>query len=140
MKNKRCIKYRQLFFIIKKNDKKHKASTETFQPILKEKLFINADCNISDFIGAIVRFTVSRSKREFNQNNAELERFLAIIEKHEIEGYDRKKFFKEEKMNFYDDNKLYIYKSNKPKDWTELMAINDANEEIEAFFQALRST
>jgi len=112
--------------------------TETFQSLLKEELFINADWNISDFIGAMVRFTISRNKREFNKDNKELERFIPIIEKHEIEGYDRKKFFTEEKMKFYDNSRFYIYKSNKPKDWTELMAINDANEEIEAFFQTLR--
>lgn len=112
---------------------------ETFQPLLKEELFINADANISDFIGAMVRFTVSKNKREFNKDKAELEKFIPIIEKHEIEGYDRKKFFKEEKMRFYDNNKFYIYKSNKLKDWTELMAISDANEEIKLFFQTLRS-
>jgi len=112
---------------------------ETFQPLIREGLFINADENISDFIGAMVKFTVSTSKRPFNQDNAELERFIPVIEKHEIEGYNRERFFKEEKIKFYDDNKLYMYKSNKPKDWTRFVAIKDANEEIELFFQTLRN-
>ena len=47
------------------------------------------------------------------------------------------KFFKEEKTKFYENNQLWIYKSRNPKDWTALMAINDANEEIKEFFQAM---
>jgi len=110
---------------------------ETFKPLLQEGLAVNADWNISDFFGTLVRFTVSTVKRPMNDNNAELVRFISIIEKQEIEGYDRKKLFNEEKIKFYDADQLYIYKSNKRKDWTGLMAIKDANEEIGEFLSKL---
>ncbi len=110
---------------------------DTFKPVIKEGLFINSDWNISDFFGTMVRFTISETRRSKNVDNKELKRFIHFIEKHEIKGYDRKKVFKEEKIKFYDGDKLYIYKSNKPNDWTRLMAIKDASEEVELFFQKM---
>jgi hypothetical protein len=113
----------------------------TFQPLIEEELFINADWNIdTDFVGAMVKFTISKEKRLFNQDKSELIRFLPLIEKYEVEGYTRRKFFEEEKIKFYDDKKLFIYKSNQSKDWTQFMAIEDANEEVELFFHRLRTT
>jgi hypothetical protein len=124
------ISYREIFAYCEEFER-------IFKPFLKEKLLLNADCEISDFIGVIVRFTVSTEKRQFNANNRELKSFLKIIERNKIKEYTRKKYFKEEKIKFYDNNQLWIYKSRNPKDWTALMAINDANEEIKVFFEAV---
>ena len=65
-------------------------------------------------------------------------KFIYLIEKHEIKDYDRKNIFKEDKIKFYDGDKLYIYKSNRVRDWTEYMAINDANEEIKEYILTLK--
>jgi len=75
----------------------------------------------------MAKFTISKVKRAINSDNKDLEKFTPLIERQEI---DRKRIFKEERIKIYDDNKLYIYKSNKPKDWTKLMAIKDVKEEI----------
>jgi len=114
-----------------------KEFVESFKPFIKDEFYINANWNISDFFGAIVRFAISESKIRMGPDKEKLKKFISIIEKHEIEGYDRRKVFKEEKIKFYDNDKLYIYKSNKPNDWTKLMAIKDANEEIGLFFRKL---
>lgn len=110
---------------------------ETLRPVIKDELCLIPNWNISDFFGTMVRFTIAKTREQFDYDNRELERFISLIEKHEIEEYDRKRVFMEEKLKFYDDKRLYIYKSNRPKDWTRLMAINDANEEIGLFFQKL---
>lgn len=105
---------------------------DTFKPFIKEEFFLNAEWGTSKFFGTMTKFTISKNKNLLLYNK-KLEGFVHIIEKQEI-GYDIKNIFKEEKIKFYDNDELYVYKSNKPKDWTKFMAIKDANEEIALFF------
>lgn len=108
---------------------------DTFKPFIKEELFLNPKWGTSEFFGTIVKFGISEYRTPICYDK-ELERFVHIIENQEIE-YGRKDVFKERKIKFYDDDELYIYKSNKLKDWTEFMAIRDANEELGIFFQKI---
>lgn len=108
---------------------------DTFNPFIKEEFFLNPEWGTSEFFGTMVRFSVSEEEKPL-QYNKELERFFHIIENQKIE-YEKKDIFKEKKIKFYDNNELYIYKSNKFKDWTEFMAIKDANEELHEHFRRL---
>jgi hypothetical protein len=112
-----------------------KEFSETFSPFLKENLFISAAYFISDFFGTMIRFTMSKNRQQTISKDDSLEPFIFLIKQKEVEKFDTTKIFKEEKRSFYDDEKLYIYKSNRVKDWTPFMAIQDANEEIGLFFQ-----
>ena len=58
------------------------------------------------------------------------------MEKQGIEC-EKKDVFKEKEIRFYDTNALYIYRSNKLRDWTGFMAIKDANKELDMYFQNL---
>lgn len=107
---------------------------ETFKPFVKDDCQINAISEISDFFGAMVKFIITREIQEEFIDDKRLENFISIIEGYDINGYNRRMFFNEEKIKFYDGDIFYIYKSNKPKDWTKFMAIKDANEEIADFF------
>ncbi len=112
-----------------------KEFSETFHPFLKDELHINAAFYVSDFFGTMVEFTISKTKFKIVLSDERLKPFIRIIEQNQVRTYDRTKIFKEEKNTFYDAERLYIYKSNRPKDWTRFMAIKDANEEIGLFLQ-----
>ncbi len=108
---------------------------DTFKPFIKEEFFLNPEWGTSEFFGTIVKFAISENEVSLCYNG-ELERFVHIIESKELR-YKKKDVFKEKKIKFYDNDELYIYKSNKLKDWTEFMAIEDANGELSIFFQKL---
>jgi type I restriction-modification system DNA methylase subunit len=112
-----------------------KEFSETFHPFLKDDLCINAAFYVSDFFGTMVEFTISKTKCQIVLSDEKLKPFIRIIEQNQVRTYDRTRIFKEEKNTFYDAERLYIYKSNRPKDWTRFMAIKDANEEIGLFLQ-----
>jgi type I restriction-modification system DNA methylase subunit len=112
-----------------------KEFSETFHPFLKDDLCINAAFYISDFFGTMVQFTISETKCQIVSSDEKLKPFIRIIEQNQVKTYDRTRIFKEEKSTFYDAEKLYVYKSNRSKDWTRFMAIKDANEEIGLFLQ-----
>jgi len=108
---------------------------ETFHPFLRDELCINAAYYVSGFFGTMVEFTISKTKCKIVLSDERLKPFIHIIEQNQVRAYDRTKIFKEEKNAFYDAERLYIYKSNRPKDWTRFMAIKDANEEVGLFLQ-----
>lgn len=111
---------------------------DTIIPFIKDEISIDHNYEISDFFGTMVKFTIVENKRDtFIDNRGVIGNFISIIESQEINEYNRIRIFSEEKIKFYDGNKFYIYKSNKPKDWTNFMAIKDANEEISEFFHCL---
>lgn len=107
---------------------------DSFRPFI-EGLFLNAEWATSKLFGTMVRFSLSESENPF-QYNKKLEQFVKIIETYRKE-YTKEDIFKEKTMKFYDDSQLYIYKSNKLRDWTEFMAIVDANEELHKHFKIL---
>ena len=107
---------------------------DSFKPFIEE-LFLNAEWATSKLFGTMVRFSLSESERPF-QYNKELEQFIKIIETYR-KDCTKEDIFKEKTIKFYDDDQLYIYKSNKLRDWTEFMAIVDANEELHKHFKML---
>ncbi len=108
-----------------------------FNPFLKENLTMRCEMAISPFFGAMIEFIISKTKDVASQK-FELNDFLLSIDKYKLTEFEKDNIFKEKNLKFYEDEKLYIYKSNKIKDWTKLKAINDANEEISMFFSKLR--
>ena len=105
---------------------------DTFQSFIKEGYVLNPEWATSEFFGTLVRFSASEDDIPL-QYNKELEQFMRIIGR----KFERKDIFKEKKIRFYRNNDLYFYKSNKLKDWTEFMAIKDANEELHLLLQKL---
>jgi type I restriction-modification system DNA methylase subunit len=110
----------------------------TFQPFLKQDLIMNARWNVSDFFGAIVEFSISNTKLPFKPNDKELERHSLIIDKEKVTPCDNKGVPREDKVVIYNQNRLLIYKANKPSNWTKFMALQDANNEIGLFLQNLQ--
>ncbi len=105
---------------------------DTFQSFIKEGYVMNSEWATSEFFGTLVRFSTSEDDIPL-QYNKELEQFVRVIGRE----FERKDIFKEKKIKFYRNNNLYIYKSSKFKDWTEFMAMKDANEELHLLFQKL---
>jgi len=108
---------------------------DTFDPFIEGEFFLNPEWATSESFGTMVRFSASKEENPLHYNR-ELERFVHIIENQKIE-FEKKDIFKEKKIKFYKNDVLYIYKSNKLKDWTEFMAIKDANEELRMHFREL---
>lgn len=102
---------------------------------VKKGFFLRPEWATSESFGTMVRITLSRTVIPL-QYNKELERFVHIMEKQGIEC-EKKDVFKEKEIRFCDNNALYIYRSNKLRDWTEFMAIKDANKELDMYFQNL---
>ena len=73
---------------------------------------------------------MSKKGRNPKFDSLELKKLTALIEKENID-YTNEDIFKEEKIRIYDDNNLYIYKSNQYKDWTQTKAINDVKDELD---------
>jgi hypothetical protein len=104
---------------------------DSLHPFVRNGFHLIAEWATSEFFGTIVKFSASKDNNPF-QYNKDLEQFIQIIEAHE--NVERKDIFKEKKIRFYGDNCIYIYKSNKLKDWTEFMAILDGNKELHLIF------
>lgn len=107
---------------------------DTFQSFIEEGFTLAPEWATSESFGTLIRFSVSEDKTPLHYNKS-LEQFVPLIERQK--KFERKDIFKEKKIRFYSNNNLYIYKSNKLRDWTEFMAIKDANEEIHLLFQKL---
>jgi hypothetical protein len=108
---------------------------DTFKPFIREELFLTSEWATIKTFGTMVRLSVSPREGPL-QYNRELEKFVLLIENKT--KCEKKDIFKEKKIKFYDNNQLYIYKSNKQRDWTEFMAIKDANEELHEYFRRLK--
>ena len=102
----------------------------SFDHFIKPGYLLNAECKKSEFIGALIKFTLSKKGRNPKFDSLELKKLTALIEKENID-YTNEDIFKEEKIRIYDDNNLYIYKSNQYKDWTQTKAINDVKDELD---------
>ncbi len=104
----------------------------TYQYFIKEGFTLTPEWATSEFFGTLVRFSTSEDDIPL-QYNKELEQFVRVIGR----KFERKDIFKEKKIRFYRNNDLYIYKSNKLRDWTEFMAMKDINKELHLLFQKL---
>lgn len=119
-------------YVTEKDMKKYCAEViDSLHPFVRDGVNLIAEWATSEFFGTMVKFSASKDDRPV-QYNKDLEQFIQIIESHT--KVERKDIFKEKKIRFYGNNSIYIYKSNKLKDWTEFMAILDGNKELHLIF------
>lgn len=111
-------------------EKYAKKFIEVFNDMLKEGKALNASYNISQNLGATVCFTIvdKENSSKVEQNNQY--EILHFIKKKQIQHAEVFKILNEDKVKIYDNEYLYIIKSNLFKDWTIRQAIKDAKEEI----------
>ena len=99
-------------------------------PFIEEGYFLNAEAHICKFIGSLVKFTFSKIKERTKfDESSDLKKLLWLIQYERIN--DIKKVLEEKQIRIYDENVLYLYKSNHPKDWTRTKALDDAKSELE---------
>jgi hypothetical protein len=55
-----------------------------------------------------------------------------------MQNADALNVLNEGKVKLYEENKIYIIKSNQFKDWTVRQAIKDAREEVNQFIKQLK--
>ena len=103
---------------------------DTLKFFVMEGYFLVAEWACSESLGIVVRFSGSQSEDPL-QYNEDLENLEVLQKKINCEKEETPS---EEKINFYDNDLLYIIKSNRKGNWTEFMAMKDANEELHAHF------
>jgi type I restriction-modification system DNA methylase subunit len=103
---------------------------EVFNDMLEEGKVLKALYKISQNLGAIVCFTIvdEENSSKVEQNNQY--EIFHFIKKKQIQHAEISKILNEDKVKIYDNEYLYIIKSNLFKDWTIRQAIKDAKEEI----------
>jgi hypothetical protein len=104
----------------------------SFKLFIKDNLYVNCSYAISDFFGTMVLIEISEENLPITENRS-IMNFIRILEKNNIKESKRNIFWGK-KIRFYDDKKLYIYKSNHPGDWTKFEAITDTKQELVDFF------
>ncbi|MCK4796131.1 MAG: N-6 DNA methylase, partial [Spirochaetes bacterium] len=110
---------------------------ESFNLVLEKKYYLNASYSIDNFYGAYVCFDIvdlSNIKEKIENQNSNIFKLINNDKKDELINWS---LFKMDKNKIYDNNKLYIIKSNYLKDWTKTEARKDASEEIGEFFKKL---
>ncbi|MCW4017987.1 MAG: N-6 DNA methylase [Candidatus Bathyarchaeota archaeon] len=112
-----------------------KEFSRTFSPFLKEGLAVESAFYIFDY-HSIVEFEIGADRtQKLPTYKIQLRDLILSIEVNDIETNS----MEETKKTFYEGEKLYIFKPNSLRYWTELVAINDANEEISLFFKKMRA-
>jgi len=92
---------------------------------------------ISANVGAVVCFTIVDEKDEQKQTEDKTLEILHFVKNKQITDADRNKILNEDKVKIYDNEFMYIIKSNLFKDWTVRQAIKDAKEEINLLLSKL---
>jgi hypothetical protein len=110
---------------------------DSFSPFMEEGYVLNAECYICDFLGSLVKFNFSNEKTENNFKSSDLKKLLGIIQYAKIEEIDQKNILQERKIRIYDNNLLYLYKSNHLKDWTRIEALDDVKRELGIIYKNL---
>ena len=78
----------------------------------------------------MVCFTIVDEKDEYKPTEDKTLEILHFVKNKQITGADRDKILNEDKVQIYDNEFMYIIKSNQFKDWTVRQAMKDAKEEI----------
>lgn len=104
---------------------------KTFNLIIKKgRKLVGLKYKISANIGAVVCFTiVDENETTKTEEDKSLE-ILHFVKNKQIQQVDISKILNEEKVKIYDNEFMYIVKSNLFKDWTVRQAIKDAKEEL----------
>lgn len=110
---------------------------ESFSLVLEKKYYINVVSSIVPCYGVYVCFeivNINNKKEKVEKQNSNIFNLINNNKKDEFINWS---LFKMDKKKIYDNNKLYIIKSNYLKDWTKTEARKDASEEIGEFFKKL---
>lgn len=117
--------------------KYYEAFRDTFSLLLSKENSLNASYHISSNMGAVICFSiVSNTEVTGPERNQNLE-ILNFVKSKQLRKSDSLKILFEEKVKIYDNDKFYIIKSNRFKDWTVRQAVRDAKEEMEQFINQL---
>jgi type I restriction-modification system DNA methylase subunit len=104
--------------------------SHVFALMLQKGKSMIATYKISATVGTIVCFTiVDENKIHHPQEDKNLE-ILNFVKRKQIEKSDISKILNEDKVKIYDNQFMYIIKSNLFKDWTIRQASKDAREEL----------
>ncbi len=117
---------------VKKQDiEKYTAKfSEIFENMLDEGSKMTATYKISQNVGVVVCFKiVDKAEAQTLEEDKNLE-ILHFVKRKQINNANRNKILNEDKVKIYDNEFMYIIKSNQFKDWTIRQAIKDAREEL----------
>ena len=109
----------------------------SFSPFIEKDYFLGAEGYICDFLGSLVKFRFLKKKEEGKLESSDLKKLLGIIQYQRIRDIGIGNILKEKELRMYDENVLYIYKSNHPKDWTRTKALDDVKREVGIIYQNL---
>lgn len=110
---------------------------DAFSPIIEVGSVLNPECYICDFLGSLVKFKFSNKRTGIKFESSDLKKLLGIIQYARIEKIDQKNILEEKKIRIYDNNILYLYKSNHLKDWTRIEALDDVKREFGIIYEKL---
>ena len=109
--------------------------------VLRDDKFLNATAFCSRTIGAGITFTIvdvsAAADEVIVTPETNLAKIIRHIAKRDLEQSKKISLIKQEKLKLYDRDFFTIIKSNHYSDWTQSVAIEDANEEIELFLKQL---
>lgn len=88
-------------------------------------------------MGAVICFAIVSNKEATEPERNPNFEILNFVKSKQLRKSDSLKILFEEKVKIYDNDKFYIIKSNRFKDWTVRQAIRDAKEEMELFINQL---
>jgi len=118
---------------------------DSFNLFIEKGYFLNAQFYICKFLGSLVKFEFSKEQKETKPEYSDLKetkpeysdlkRLVGIILHEKIS--DIKNVLKEKEERLYDNNVLYLYKSNHLKDWTRTKALDDVKREVGIIFENL---
>lgn len=111
---------------------------EGITPFIEKGYYLNAEAYICNFLGSLVKFNFEKNKQRMRiDESSELKKLLGIIQYQRIRDIGIGNILKEKELRMYDENVLYIYKSNHPKDWTRTKALDDVKREVGIIYQNL---
>ena len=103
---------------------------KSFNLMLEKGKKLVGKYNISANVGAVVGFTIVDENDEYSPKEDKTLEILHFVKKKQITQAERDKILNEDKVKIYDNEFMYIIKSNLFKDWTVRQAMRDAKEEI----------
>jgi len=103
---------------------------KSFNLMLQKGSKLVGKYKISKNVGAVVCFTIVDEKDEHKPTEDKTLEILHFVKRKQITDADRNKILNEDKVQIYDNEFMYIIKSNQFKDWTVRQAMKDAKEEI----------
>ncbi|MDB5032679.1 N-6 DNA methylase [Mucilaginibacter sp.] len=111
---------------------------KTFSLILSDAHTLNFSYHISSNFGAIISASIVPVNKVSTIAVDENLKILNFVKSKQMQNADALNVLNEGKVKLYEENKIYIIKSNQFKDWTVRQAIKDAREEVSQFIKQLK--